>query len=140
MGHHFTSIIVRCPRCGSEGTRSYSAVSAPSGPCVSSSFRCPACGLAKEVDYDGLPEEARAAFYAAEGRWAVSVRERDFDRAKMLDALRVLRSVRDERPGDLLHIIREGRPLVDGTLAEVEGIQSLLEAAGIPVALARKGM
>jgi hypothetical protein len=57
----------------------------------------------------------------------------------MLDALRVLRSVRDERPGDLLHIIREGRPLVEGTLAEVEGIQSLLEGAGIPVVLARQG-
>jgi hypothetical protein len=86
MGRHTASISIRCSRCGSGAQRVFSAESYAGGIRFNSSFRCPQCHLTEELDGPSLSDDARDAFYAAEGRWEASVRDLGPHRVEALRA------------------------------------------------------
>jgi hypothetical protein len=121
-----------CPTCGAEARVSFVARARESRLRYSESVHCEHCGLAQEADGDALSDAARAAFYAAEGKWSAHVRDLCPRRTA---ALRVLRTLRAESPSELLELVRSGTPLVTGTLVEVECVAEPLREVGAKVDL-----
>ena len=128
MGRHMVSTTVRCPRCSNPASLTNVAVSQRSGLRVSSSLSCSSCSYAQESDGHELTDSARTAFYAAEGEW--SLRLRSFG-PRRLEVLRVLRTVQDRSPAELVRL--EGADVVKGALVEIECVEDLLKEAGADV-------
>jgi hypothetical protein len=78
--------------------------------------------------------EAREAFYGSEGRWALFVCELG---PRPVDALRVLCAALPITRSEVMEIVRERRPARDGALAELEGLEAMLEEVGAEVELRR---
>ncbi|HEY0992578.1 MAG TPA: hypothetical protein VGD80_36240 [Kofleriaceae bacterium] len=100
----------------------------------SASFRCASCSSALEADGPELVEEARRAFLAAEGRWSLHVHDLG---PRPVETLRVLRAALPGTPSAIAKIVRERKPLVEGTLVELEGLELMLEEAGAGVGMTR---
>ena len=88
---------------------------------------CVACGLHEESDDDELTDEARNAFYAAEGRWSLVL---DEPGDRVTEAMRVLQRLLSIDARDLLVAVRERRPLVVGAMVELDRVSDALEPLG----------
>ena len=132
MSRHVASTSVRCPQCGHQAELVHVANADASQLRCSSSLTCRSCSYSEEAHGPELSEAARAAFYAAEGRWVAVIRDLG---PRKLEALQLLRDVRSETPAELMQLVREGRPIVEGTLVEVERVNALLREAGVDVVM-----
>jgi hypothetical protein len=93
--------------------------------------------LAEEADGDELTEEARNAFYAAEGRWSARIRDLG---PRRVEAMRVFRALRGESPGEVSRFVTELVPIIEeATLVEIECVVLALEGVGAEVLLSRLG-
>jgi hypothetical protein len=123
MARHVVSTPVSCPQCKKPADCTYVA----DGLRCSTSWSCPHCGLRQEADGRDLTEEAREAFYAAEGRWCGVVH--DFA-DRQVEVLRVLRTLRTDSPAELMKLLRDAAPVVEGALVEVEQVAALIAETG----------
>lgn len=130
------SMHTRCDRCGAAATLGISASSSARGVECNGSFRCPSCAQMYAVCGLELTDELREAFYAVEGRWSAVLRDLG---SRRIDALRVLRALRQASPSELFEWIRRGEPIAEGALVEVEYVRDRLAEAGADVALQRHG-
>jgi hypothetical protein len=135
MGHHTTSVSVSCPRCGALATCTYVANTGKTLK-FSTSFHCEACSLAEEADYAELTDAAREAFYRAEGRWELTLKDLGLNR---IEPLRVLRETLGVSPAELSKLLRTRATLSRGTLAEIEQFAEHLMRAGAKVEVTRVG-
>ncbi len=126
---------VRCPRCGTAGTEAYSLHGRRYELRFTASFKCNNCSYGLEADGSEVPDDVRALFYEAEGRWTATVRSLG---PRRVEALRVLRALLGATPAEILRLLQEGRPVAEGTLAEVEAAQELLAEAGAEVSVDRQ--
>lgn len=108
----------------------FTAESLVDGIRVSRSMSCGGCGLAQKADGDELTDDARAAFYAAEGRWSLSI---DTPGPRRTDLLKHLREILDAEPADAIKLLRDRRPVATGTLVEIEMFELALNALGATV-------
>ena len=101
---------------------------------MSTSFRCPSCLLTVEADGAEITDEAREAFFRAEGRWSVRLRALG---PRSVEVLRVLRGELGQSPQAILRISRGTQPITTGTRVEVDRMAALLTRAGADVELVR---
>lgn len=135
MSRHVASTKVICPQCQQVADCTYVATSGLRELRFGTSWSCSSCGLQQELDGRELSDEAREAFVVLEGRWSGLVREFAAHESGALAALRTVRA--DLLPIELVKLIREGKPIVEGTLVEVEAVESHLEQFGIRLAILR---
>jgi len=100
----------------------------------SSSLSCDECKLAEETDGVELTEDVRAAFYAEEGRWEISVLDWGTRRTEVLVKLRALLNL---SVSETAHALKARVPVFLGTLAEVEQVESLLKDHGAAAVVSR---
>jgi len=127
---HVVSFQAACVDCGAHAEVTYVAAVALPALRVSGSLRCARCACAQEWDGDALLDEAREAFIRAEGRWGAFVGELGANR---MGALRVLRTLHDGPPGAAAAMLDPRTALLEGARVEVERIQAVFAAAGVPV-------
>ncbi len=104
------------------------------GLSLSTSFRCSSCLLTVEADGAEITDEAREAFYRAEGRWSVRLRALG---PRSVEVLRVLRGELGQSPQAILRMARDAQPITTGTRVEVDRMAGLLMRAGADVDVTR---
>src|SRR5690348_589734 len=134
MKKHIAVVERVCPRCSATAQRTYIAESSTRGLRVSSSLLCPTCSLTEESHGPELPDDARDAFYALEGRWSLQVVGLANPQSGVLQ---VLRKLSTRSPGELMRSIRDKQPIIVGTLVEIEQAEAMLGEAGANVAVHR---
>lgn len=91
--------------------------------------------MAFEADGDEeLMEGARSAFYAAEGKWTLSLLDRG---PRSVEVIQALRTIRKAGLAEVMRFLRSGAPILEGVLVEVEYAESLLHRAGATTARRR---
>ena len=134
MAHHTASCATKCPRCGTSTETVYVAESRGGILRCRYSLRCANCSLAEEGDAPELYDEARAAFFAAEGRWVVRISDLGPLREQ---AWRALREMCSEPTAQLLQMVRDAQVVKEGALVEVELLEEALKPLGATVTLSR---
>lgn len=137
MSSHLVRVSIKCSRCGIDTYRTDIAKSEMGKLVVNSSFVCPNCSLALEAYGPELFEETRKAFYLLEGKWSLHIADLGKHR---LEALRVLHSILGGSPAELIEVVRDRSPLVEGTLVEVERVEELLARVGVLLVKSRLTM
>jgi len=117
-----------CPRCRSAQEIVHALSLASGSVRASSSFSCKRCGEAFEVDDQGVPEEWRSAFYAANGRWELRILDAGPDKAALLRRLREILGLNVAGIGAVAQKIPG--PITEGTRVEMELLKQESEAAG----------
>lgn len=90
--------------------------------------------LTLEADGAEISDEAREAFYRAEGRWSVRLRALG---PRSVEVLRVLRGELGQSPQAILRMARDAQPVTTGTRVEIDHMAGLLTQAGADVEVAR---
>lgn len=134
MGRYVASEPVQCPDCGETIACTYVATSSATTFRFSRSLYCSRCSFTEEADGDELTDEAKAAFIASGSRWVARIRDLGPRRAEALHALRRLRS---DPPMELLRVVRDRRPLTEGTRVEAEYFEEVLKEFGVDVDVSR---
>ena len=134
MSNHLVQIAIACPQCGRDAIRTYVAKVDANGLRLYSSAACSNCSFAQEAHGPELTDDARAAFYAAEGRWSLKLVGVG---TRPVDVLRVLRTMHDYTPMEVMRVVREGTPIIDGALVEVEHVEGVLSEAGAELTKSR---
>jgi hypothetical protein len=134
MTRHLVEVDSECPQCGLINQRALVAESRAYGLRFCTSMKCSRCSFGEETDGPELTQEARAAFGAQEGCWAVAVADLGNVR---FDALRLLREFLSDTPTQLLRRVKEGSPLMVGTLVEIEQIAIPLGELGVRCSVER---
>lgn len=101
---------------------------------VNSSFACQNCSFAQEAHGPELSQETRKGFYLTEGKWSLQIADLG---PRRLEALGVLHSILGSSPAELMEVVRDRRPLVEGTLVEVERVEDLLTEVGVRLVKSR---
>ena len=134
MSSHLVRVPIKCSRCGIDAYRTDIAKSEIGELVVNYSFACPNCSLALAGHGPELFEETRKAFYVLEGKWSLHIADLG---TRRLEALRVLHSILGVSPVELMGVVRDRRPLVEGTLVEVERVEELLARVGVQLVKSR---
>ena len=132
MTRHVANVKINCPRCQREADCAHVASSDLPQLRFSTTVRCANCGLSEEMHGSELSVDARKAFCSAEGRWSGVVGNFAGHEA---DTLNTLRGLRPEPPAELIKLVRERRPVIDGCLVEVEYVSNLLGQFGIELVI-----
>ena len=133
MGRHTVTESTTCPQCHADAKLVHVATTGERLR-LSSTLECTDESHRYVADYAELTDDARAAFYRVEGRWALTVRDLGPNR---ISALRILRSRLGATPEAIGRQIRESEPICSGTLAEVEQLADHLEPVGVEVNVQR---
>lgn len=95
----------------------------------SCSIHCP-CGYTLEGDGRGLRDEVRDLFRETEGMWALRVANLGTNRVA---ALRALQKITGAAPAALLAVVRDGKPVAEGSLVEIEYVDLQLATTDVDV-------
>jgi hypothetical protein len=127
-------VAIRCPQCSVDAIRTYVAKSDAEGLRLYCSVACSNCSFAEEVHGPELTDDARSAFYVAEGRWSLKLVDLG---PRHVDVLHVLRGIYGYTPTEAMRVLREGTPVAEGALVEVERLEEMLREAGADLAKTR---
>src|ERR1043165_1430076 len=131
MSDHIVQMSITCPQCGRKAIRTYLAKADANGLQLYCSAACSNCSFAEEAHGPELTEDARCAFYAAEGRWSLVLVDVG---PRRIDVLSALRSVYDYTPMEAMRVLGEGTLIIEGALVEVERLEAALSEAGADLA------
>jgi hypothetical protein len=134
LNRHVVSIASQCPVCGAATVETHVARARENGLRVSISRTCGACLFEEEYDGAELSTEARAAFGADEGVWAVYVREVG---PQKIDVVRHLRTLGYKTLSEINALFISDIPLFKGVLVEGEQFSLALTKTGMRVELRR---
>ena len=126
-GRHTGSAVAPCPQCSEGADIAFIAESRVGELTFSRSTKCSHCSFAEEASGSELTEDARTAFYAAEGRWSLAVSAAG---PRRQEVLKLLRDLLDDGAPEVMKLVKDRSPVATGTLVEIEMFELPLAGLG----------
>ena len=127
MGRHTASSAAPCPQCSASADIAFVAESRIGEMRFSRSTKCSHCSFTHEADGSELTDDARTAFYAAEGRWSLAVSAAG---PRRQEVLKLLRDLLDDGAPEVMKLVKDQSPVATGALVEIEMFELPLGGLG----------